>query len=59
VTSKVASTIGKHEATTSGMENVKKAFGKSGLMSSLVSVFGEVDLLGAYAIRQSATNAYR
>lgn len=32
--------------THSAFEGVKKAFGKSGLMSSVVSKFGEVDLLG-------------
>jgi hypothetical protein len=32
--------------TSSAFGNVKKAFGKSGLMSSVVSKFGEVDLLG-------------
>ncbi|KAK9452777.1 hypothetical protein V1511DRAFT_506963 [Dipodascopsis uninucleata] len=43
--SKVASVVGAKESTTSAFEGVKKAFGKSGLMSSLVSGFGEIDLL--------------
>jgi hypothetical protein len=34
------------QETNSAFGNVKKAFGKSGLMSSVVSKFGEVDLLG-------------
>src|SRR5579859_2319636 len=34
------------QETNLALGNVKKAFGKSGLMSSLVSKFGEVDLLG-------------
>ena len=34
------------QETSSAFGNVKKAFGKSGLMSSVVSKFGEVDLLG-------------
>jgi hypothetical protein len=32
--------------TQSAFEGVKKALGKSGLMSNIVSKFGEVDLLG-------------
>jgi hypothetical protein len=42
VTPQGAATQGTHSA----MDSVKKAFGKSGLMSSVVSKFGEVDLLG-------------
>jgi hypothetical protein len=34
------------QSTHSAFDGVKKAFGKSGLMSSVVSKFGEVDLLG-------------
>jgi len=34
------------QETNSAFDSVKKAFGKSGLMSSVVSKFGEVDLLG-------------
>lgn len=37
--------------THSAFEGVKKAFGKSGLMSSVVSQFGEVDLLGILPLR--------
>jgi len=36
------------ESTHSAFDGVKKAFGKSGLMSSVVSKFGEVDLLGTF-----------
>lgn len=43
--SKVASVVGADKGTKAGFENVKKAFGKSGMMSSLVSGFGEIDLL--------------
>jgi hypothetical protein len=32
--------------TTSAFENLKKAFGKSGLMKNVISKFGEIDLLG-------------
>ncbi|KAK7205388.1 hypothetical protein BZA70DRAFT_155625 [Myxozyma melibiosi] len=42
---KVASVVGAEKSTKSGFEGVKKAFGKSGMMSSLVSGFGEIDLL--------------
>ena len=34
------------QEANSALSSVKKAFGKSGLMSSVVSKFGEVDLLG-------------
>lgn len=34
------------QSTHSAFDNVKKALGKSGLMSGVVSKFGEVDLLG-------------
>ncbi|KAK9476001.1 hypothetical protein V1514DRAFT_212778 [Lipomyces japonicus] len=44
-TSKVASVVGGKKSTQSGFESVKKAFGKSGVMSSLISGFGEIDLL--------------
>jgi len=37
---------GATHSTHSAFDGVKKAFGKSGLMSSVVSKFGEVDLLG-------------
>ncbi|KAK9474736.1 uncharacterized protein V1510DRAFT_372689 [Dipodascopsis tothii] len=45
--SKVAGVISSdaEKATEAGFKSVKKAFGKSGMMSSLVSEFGEVDLL--------------
>jgi PhoD related phosphatase len=36
------------QSTHSAFDGVKKAFGKSGLMSGVVSTFGEVDLLGIY-----------
>ncbi|KAK9461170.1 uncharacterized protein V1516DRAFT_342463 [Lipomyces oligophaga] len=42
---KAASLVGAEKSTNASFQNVKKAFGKSGLMSSLVSGFGEVDLL--------------
>lgn len=38
------------EGTSSAFDNVKKAFGKSGLMSSVVSKFGHVDLLGILSL---------
>jgi hypothetical protein len=38
------------QKTHSSLEGVKKAFGKSGMMSSLVSKFGEVDLLGTTSL---------
>ncbi|KAK9451648.1 uncharacterized protein V1518DRAFT_409150 [Limtongia smithiae] len=44
-TTKVAAVVGAGDATRDAFENAKKAFGKSGMMSSLVSGFGEVDLL--------------
>ena len=34
------------QSTHSALDGVKRAFGKSGLMSGVVSKFGEVDLLG-------------
>ncbi|KAK9493397.1 hypothetical protein V1508DRAFT_438992 [Lipomyces doorenjongii] len=44
-TSKVASVIGADKHTKTGFDSVKKAFGKSGVMGTLVSGFGEIDLL--------------
>ncbi|KAK9368716.1 hypothetical protein V1509DRAFT_622573 [Lipomyces kononenkoae] len=44
-TSKVASVIGAEKHTQAGFDGIKKAFGKSGVMGSLVSEFGEIDLL--------------
>ncbi|KAK9468103.1 hypothetical protein V1512DRAFT_128022 [Lipomyces arxii] len=43
--SKVAKVVGAEHSTKKQFENVKKAFGKSGVMGSVVSGFGEVDLL--------------
>ncbi|KAL7266177.1 hypothetical protein RUND412_011287 [Rhizina undulata] len=40
-----AGVVGAKKVVGTGFDRVKKAFGKSGLMSSVVSVFGEVDLL--------------
>jgi hypothetical protein len=37
-------------STNSAFDGVKKAFGKSGFMSSVVSKFGEVDLLGTPSV---------
>jgi hypothetical protein len=34
------------QSTHSALDNVKKSLGKSGLMSGIVSKFGEIDLLG-------------
>ena len=45
VVGSAAGIVGGREVVGSGFQSVKKAFGKSGLMSSVVSVFGEVDLL--------------
>jgi PhoD related phosphatase len=38
------------QQTNTGLENIKKAFGKSGMMSSVLSKFGEVDLLGTHVL---------
>lgn len=45
VVGSAAGVVGAKEVVGSGFQGVKKAFGKSGLMSSVVSIFGEVDLL--------------
>ncbi|KAL7266092.1 hypothetical protein RUND412_011375 [Rhizina undulata] len=45
VVGSAAGVVGAKQVVGTGFESVKKAFGKSGLMSSVVSVFGEVDLL--------------
>lgn len=41
------------QTTHSAFDSVKKALGKSGLMSSVVSKFGEVDLLGMFFMNDS------
>ena len=45
VVGSAAGVVGAKQVVGEGFSSVKKAFGKSGLMSSVVSVFGEVDLL--------------
>lgn len=40
-----AGVVGAKQVVGAGFSSVKQAFGKGGLMSSVVSVFGEVDLL--------------
>ncbi|PWW76251.1 hypothetical protein C7212DRAFT_280583 [Tuber magnatum] len=45
VVGSAAGIVGGKEVVGSGFQSVKKAFGKSGLMSSVVSIFGEVDIL--------------
>jgi PhoD related phosphatase len=44
---------GATQTTHSAFDGVKKAFGKSGLMSSVVSKFGEVDLLGSSCVNKA------
>ena len=45
VVGSAAGVVGAKQVVNTGFSSVKQAFGKSGLMSSVVSVFGEVDLL--------------
>lgn len=45
VVGSAAGVIGAKEMVGSGFQSVKKAIGKNGLMSGVVSIFGEVDLL--------------
>ena len=45
VVGSAAGVVGAKQLVGTGFNSVKQAFGKSGLMSSVVSVFGEVDLL--------------
>lgn len=45
VTSSVAGVVGAKGAVGSGFDSVKKAVGKSGLMGSVLSPFGDIDIL--------------
>ncbi|KAJ9645066.1 hypothetical protein H2199_003070 [Coniosporium tulheliwenetii] len=45
VTSSVAGVVGAKEVVGGGFSSVKKAVGKSGLMSGILSPFGEIDVL--------------
>lgn len=45
VTSSVAGIVGAKEVVNDGFHQVKKAVGKSGLMSGMLSPFGEIDVL--------------
>ncbi|ODH47357.1 hypothetical protein GX48_06528 [Paracoccidioides brasiliensis] len=45
VTSSVAGVVGAKGAVGSGFESVKRAVGKSGLMGSVLSPFGEIEIL--------------
>ena len=45
VTSSVAGVVGAKTAVGSGFDSVKRAVGKSGLMGSVLSPFGDIDLL--------------
>ncbi|KAF2474546.1 Aso-1 [Lindgomyces ingoldianus] len=45
VTSSVAGVVGAKSMVGDGFNSVKKAIGKSGLMSSVLSPFGEIDML--------------
>jgi hypothetical protein len=45
VTSSVAGVVGAKSVVGDGFNHVKKAIGKSGLMSGVLSPFGEIDLL--------------
>lgn len=45
VVGSAAGVVGAKQVVGAGFSSVKQAFGKSGLMSGVVSVFGEVDLL--------------
>jgi hypothetical protein len=45
VTSSVAGVVGAKGAVGSGFDSVKRAVGKSGLMGSVLSPFGDIDLL--------------
>ena len=45
VTSSVAGVVGAKGVVGDGFSSIKKAVGKSGLMSSVLSPFGEIDML--------------